>query len=185
MTQSAALAAEPEKGLAEALRTIEDSLGADTALVVREADRSLQFERACRQRVQARSKELGVVAWVYANKQPAGRFTDTLPESAATWFPLQTATSLMGVMGVRLDEEQTMDFTMRQTIEAFALQLALVLEKEHFIQAVQRAELLDQSERLRRTLLDSVSHELKTPLAVIQASLEGMSANLDHESVRR
>ena len=61
-------------------------------------------------------------------------------------------------------------------MEAFALQLALVLEKEHFIQAVSQAEVMDKSERLRRNLLDSVSHELKTPLAIIRASIEGMGA---------
>ena len=87
----------------------------------------------------------------------------------------QTATSNMGVLGVQMKREARLDFTTRQTIEALALQLALVLEKEHFIQAVSHAEVLAQSEKLHRTLLDSVSHELKTPLAVIRASLEGMS----------
>ena len=67
-----------------------------------------------------------------------------------------------------------MDFGMRQTLEAFVLQLALVLEKEHIMQAMSRAEILEQSEKLRSTLLDSVSHELKTPLAVIQAALDGL-----------
>src|SRR6478752_10318611 len=35
---------------------------------------------------------------------------------------------------------------------------------------------MEKSERLRRNLLDSVSHELKTPLAIIRASIEGMGA---------
>lgn len=176
VTQSAALAAETEKGLAEALRVISELLHASTALVVREQDRSLPKSAHKASSFQPSTKEWGVVAWSYANKQCAGRFTDTLPESAATWFPLQTATSLMGVLGVRLEgRDARLDFTLRQTIEAFALQLALVLEKEHFIQAVSNAEMLAQSERLHRTLLDSVSHELKTPLAVIRASLEAMS----------
>ena len=122
-------------------------------------------------------QEFGVAAWAYANKQVAGRFTDTLPQSAATWFPLQTATSVMGVLGLRLSRDnESLDFQRRQAVEAFALQLALVLEKEHFIQAVSQAELMDKSERLRSNLLDSVSHELKTPLAVIRASIEGMGA---------
>jgi two-component system sensor histidine kinase KdpD len=174
VTQSAALAAETEKGLAEALRTINELLNASTALVVREQDRSMPKAAHKASSFQPSAKEWGVVAWSYENKQCAGRFTDTLPESVATWFPLQTATSNMGVLGVQIPREARMDFTTRQTIEAFALQLALVLEKEHFIQAVSHAEVLAQSEKLRRTLLDSVSHELKTPLAVIRASLEGM-----------
>ena len=174
VTQSAALAAEPDKGLADALRTIDELLQAGTALIVRESDRSLPATAHPASTFKPAVKEWGVIAWAYHNKQPAGRFTDTLPQSEATWFPLQTATSMMGVLGVHMPDREAMDFTTRQTVEAFTLQLALVLEKEHFIQAVRQAEVMAQSEKLHRTLLDSVSHELKTPLAVIQASLDGM-----------
>ncbi|MBL9180206.1 MAG: sensor histidine kinase KdpD [Verrucomicrobiaceae bacterium] len=175
VTQSAALAAEPAKGLAEALRTIRELLHAGTALVVREGDRTLPQSAHRASTFQPGAKEWGVISWVYANKQCAGRHTDTLPQSAATWFPLQTATSLLGVLGVQFEHEQRLDFATRQMIEAFALQLALVLEKEHFIQAVSHAEVLAHSEKLHRTLLDSISHELKTPIAVINAAVEGMS----------
>lgn len=174
VTQSAALAAEPAKGLAGALRTINELLQSDTALVVRENDRSLPLVVHPASTFQPSAKEWGVVAWAYANKQAAGRHTETLPESAATWFPLQTATSLIGVLGVQFHRDQRLDFATRQMIEAFALQLALVLEKEHFIQAVRQAEMLAHSENLHRTLLDSISHELKTPIAVINAAVEGM-----------
>ncbi|TDU70640.1 two-component system sensor histidine kinase KdpD [Prosthecobacter fusiformis] len=174
VTQSAALTAESGKGLQEAVRIITDLLQAGVSLVLRQGDHTLSTGAHEASNFQPNKKEWGVVGWSFDHKQAAGRFTDTLPESDATWFPLQTATSTMGVMGIRLGREVKMDFTMRQTVEAFALQLALVLEKEHFIQAASRAEVLEQSEKLRQTLLDSVSHELKTPLAVIQASLEGL-----------
>ena len=178
VTQSAALSAEPDKGLSDALRVINELLQANTALVVRENDRSLPKTAHAASTFKPGTKEWGVITWTYDNKQPAGRFTDTLPQSDATWFPLQTATSMMGVLGVEIPGGGAgMDFTTRLTIEAFALQLALVLEKEHFIMAVRHAEVVAQSEKLHRTLLDSVSHELKTPLAVIQASLEGMGTN--------
>lgn len=177
VTQSAALAPEMEKGLSDALGIINSVIDADTALLVRRLDRSLPPAAHAASTWEPDEHEFGVAAWAYTNKQVAGRFTDTLPESAATWFPLQTATSVMGVLGLRLaGDEPTLDFTRRQAVEAFALQLALVLEKEHFIQAVSQAEVIDKSERLRRNLLDSVSHELKTPLAIIRASIEGMGA---------
>lgn len=176
VTQSAALTAEPDKGLAEALRSINEVLHAQTALIVRENDRTLPKAAHKASTFQPSLKEWGVIAWSYENRQCAGRFTDTLPESGATWFPLQTATATMGVLGLEFENETRLDFATRQMIEAFALQLALVLEKEHFIQAVSHAEVLAQSEKLHRTLLDSVSHELKTPIAVITAALEGMSS---------
>lgn len=179
VTQSAALAAEPEKGLAEALRLIGEVLCADVALFVRRDDRTLPAAAHPASDFTPDEKEHGVLTWVYDHKQAAGRFTDTLPQSTATWFPLQTATATMGVLGIRLAKGALLNFTTRQTMEAFALQLALVLEKEHFIRAVSGAEIVDQSEKLRRTLLDSVTHELVTPIAIIQAALEGHAAAND------
>ncbi len=178
VTQSAALAPEMEKGLADALAIINSVIDADTALLVRKLDHSLPTKAHAASSWQPAEQELGVATWAFSNKQIAGRFTDTLPQSTATWFPLQTATSVMGVLGLKVGENsETLDFSRRQSVEAFALQLALVLEKEHFIQAVSQAEVMDKSERLRRNLLDSVSHELKTPLAVIRASIEGMGTS--------
>ncbi len=181
VTQSAALAPDTEKGLSEALRIINSVIDAETALIVRELDHSLPARAHPSSSWLPPDQEYGVAAWAYANKQVAGRFTDTLPRSAATWFPLQTATSVMGVLGLRLTHEsRSLDFQIRQAVEAFALQLSLVLEKEHFIQAVAQAELMEKSERLRSNLLDSVSHELKTPLAIIRASIEGMGPVSDN-----
>ncbi len=47
-------------------------------------------------------------------------------------------------------------------------------EREQLLAAKHRAELLAESERLHRTLLDSVSHELKTPIAIIRTALDGL-----------
>lgn len=174
VTQSAALSAEPQHGLEEAINTISEVLDADVALIVRNDDRSLPASVHPASNFIPNGKEWGVINWSYQNKLPAGKYTDTLPQSVGTWFPLQTATAVMGVIGLKLKHSDALNFGSRQSMEAFALQLALVLEKEHFVKAINQAELIAKSEQLQRTLLDSVSHELKTPLAVIQASIEGM-----------
>lgn len=175
VTQSAALAPDPEHGLAEALRIINSVVNADTALIVRAMDQSLPAHVHPASTWEPSATEFGVASWSFTNKLPAGRFTDTLPQSAGIWFPLQTATSVMGVLGLRLaGDDVALDFTRRQAVEAFVLQIALVLEKEHFIHAASQAELMEKAERLRSNLLDSVSHELKTPLAIIRASIDGM-----------
>jgi two-component system sensor histidine kinase KdpD len=177
VTQSAALNPETGQGLAEALLIINSVVRADTTLIERTLDHGLAETPHPASTWQPSAGESGVAAWAFANKQSAGRFTDTLPQATATWFPLQTATSIMGVLGVRLIEPgEQLDFLRRQLIEALALQLALVLEKEHFIRAANQAELMERSESLRRNLLDSISHEFKPPLAVIRAALEAMNA---------
>ena len=174
VTQSAALHAELEKGLAAALRIIDSVVGATTALIPRLGDHTLASTAHPASSFYPQGKEWGVVAWCFNRKQPAGRGTDTLPQSEGLYIPLQTATSMMGVIGFHFPERRVIEPATMRIIEAFALQIALVLEKEHFIEAVKQAEVRDESDRLRRTLLDSVSHELKTPIAVMQAALEGM-----------
>jgi two-component system sensor histidine kinase KdpD len=57
-------------------------------------------------------------------------------------------------------------------LEAFAAQLALFVNKERALGQSRAAQISRQSEKLQKALFDSVSHELKTPLAAISAALQ-------------
>jgi len=48
-------------------------------------------------------KVMGVAAWVWLNKQPAGRFTSTIPQARSSYFPMMTAEKIMGVMGINFE----------------------------------------------------------------------------------
>jgi two-component system sensor histidine kinase KdpD len=123
------------------------------------------------------AKEESVAAWTYQNRQPAGRFTDTLPESEALHLPLLTGDRAEGVLAIRLANSPTL--AQRELLEACAAQLAVALGKERAFRAENEARLVRDSEKLQKTLLDSVSHELKTPLAAIHAALEQPAPDLD------
>ena len=117
-------------------------------------------------------KELGVARWAFDNGRAAGRLTDTLPESAALYLPLRTARGVVGVMGIRFREARSLLLTERELLETCAAQVATVIERESLLRTAQQAEVADASEKLQRALFDSVSHELKTPLAVITTATE-------------
>ncbi len=55
-------------------------------------------------------------------------------------------------------------------LQAFAAQGALALERTALAQAETRAEVLEESDRLKSSLLSSVSHEFRTPIATIKAA---------------
>jgi two-component system sensor histidine kinase KdpD len=120
-------------------------------------------------------KERGVADWVYQNRRAAGRFTDTLPGSAAFYLPLVREDKAVGVLGIAVAEQKSLTLAQRDLLEAFARQLALNVEREHLREAGEREKLLAESDKLHRVLLDSVSHELRTPLAVITGSLENLA----------
>jgi two-component system, OmpR family, sensor histidine kinase KdpD len=119
-------------------------------------------------------KEKGVAAWCYSNGQPAGRLTDTLREADALYLPIKRFKATVGVLRVELPKEARLSFAERQLLEAFADQLAEVIERERLIQVAQRAKLSEEAERLHKTLLDCVSHELKTPIAAVTAASDSL-----------
>jgi two-component system sensor histidine kinase KdpD len=73
----------------------------------------------------------------------------------------------------------------RDLLEAFAVLIGLVLEKNHIVEAFKRAEILEASEHLRSALLQSVSHELKTPLSAIQTGIDAIARQIDGDEKKQ
>ncbi len=119
-------------------------------------------------------KERGVAQWALDHRQTAGRFTDTLPSSRGMYVPLRAASGCVGVMGVLSREERELTLEQRDLLETFASQIAMVIERERLQTEAHGAEVLSQAEQLHRTLLNSVSHELRIPIAAVLAAAEGL-----------
>jgi two-component system, OmpR family, sensor histidine kinase KdpD len=118
------------------------------------------------------ANELAVGRWVYEHRQPAGLGTNTLPGSSALYVPLIGSTGAVGVLGVRPSDPHAMDVPERlHQLETFAAQTALALERARLATEAQEAEVRIETERLRNSLLSSVSHDLRTPLAAITGAV--------------
>jgi len=116
------------------------------------------------------SKDESVAVWAFQKKQSAGKSTDTLPDAESLHVPLVTGDRAEGVLAVRLAQTPTIE--QRELLDAFAAQLALFVNKERALEESRAAQVSRQSEKLQKALFDSVSHELKTPLAAISAALQ-------------
>ncbi len=120
-------------------------------------------------------KERGVADWCWRNRKNAGRFTDTLPASEGFHVPLVREDRAVGVFVLRVPPDAALTLAQRDLAGSFATQLALVVEREQLRASGEREKLLAESEKLHRALLDGVSHELKTPLAVLSAAAESLA----------
>lgn len=128
-------------------------------------------------------KEESVAAWVFLKKQIAGRFTDTLPDSEALYLPLLAKKTALGVLAINI--QSPLSFLQQELLKTFVTQIALALEKDQLTVQNKKAQLAAQSEQLQHTLFDSVSHELKTPLAAISAALDQPQSASILEEIRR
>ncbi|MBZ0284019.1 MAG: sensor histidine kinase KdpD [Anaerolineae bacterium] len=150
---------------------------AEVAILLRHSEKLETQPHPC-STLQVDQKEYSVATWSFENGKPAGRFTDTLPLASAQYLPLLTPSRTVGVLGIRIRQSEHPSFDQEVLLETFTHQVALVIERELLDEAAEQSAMLHESERLFTTLLNSISHELRTPIATITgaaSSLQGAS----------
>jgi len=121
------------------------------------------------------SNELGVAKWVHEHHQPAGLGTSTLPGATALYLSLQAPRGPVGVLGIRPADRHALDSPDQlHQLETFSNQTALAIERANLADEAQQAQVRIETERLRNSLLSSVSHDLRTPLATIKGAATTM-----------
>ena len=112
--------------------------------------------------------DMAAARWAWDRGEPAGAGTGTLPLAGWTFRPLQGVKARAGVVGVEPAALATEDG--ERFVAAMLDQGAVALERAEFASAATDAEALKRTDQLRSALLNSVSHDLRTPLSTILGS---------------
>lgn len=122
-----------------------------------------------------------VTDWVFRHGKPAGRYTDTLSGVDGYYLPLQTSGQIVGVMSITFlaNDKGAFNKGQRQLLASFASQVAVALERARLAEQARRNILLEETEKLQTTLLNSISHDLRTPLASITGALSSLLDDAD------
>ena len=104
--------------------------------------------------------------WTHA--EPTGRGTATLPSASWRFLPLRTARGQLGVLGVRAGDNPS--GPRLQTLDALVGQAAVALERVRLAGQAARTAAGEETQALRTALLNSLSHDLRTPLAGIRGA---------------
>jgi two-component system sensor histidine kinase KdpD len=132
--------------------------------------------------------DLSIAQWVFDHDTPAGLGTDALPGAPAQYLPLRGSGKMLGVLAVEPSHRRRLLLPeQRHLLETFAGQIALALERAALADEAERARVAAETESLRNTLLASISHDLRTPLAVIagaSSALNDTSTAFDEQSRR-
>ncbi len=134
------------------------------------------------------SVSLPVAQWVIGHDQMAGAGTNTLPNAIALFLPLTGSQQTYGAIAVRAPiPERLLDPEVRRLLEACANQLALALERDHLAIEAADARIQAEAEQVRSSLLSSVSHDLRTPLAAVAGASSSLleAASLDEPTRRQ
>jgi two-component system sensor histidine kinase KdpD len=117
-----------------------------------------------------------IAQWVYDKRQPAGLGTDTLPGAPAIYLPLVGTQRSLGVIAILPSNRRRVLLPeQRHLLETFAGQVALAIERTQMAEAAEVARVAAETETLRNTLLASISHDIRTPLAVIAGASSALT----------
>ncbi len=118
--------------------------------------------------VSFRRADLAVAQWVVDHGHRAGLGSDTLAAAQGLYIPLGDEQRKLGVLAVLPQNQRRVLLPeQRHLLETFAGQIGIALERVQLAEAAEAASLDVERESLRTTLLASISHDLRTPLAVI------------------
>jgi len=126
--------------------------------------------------------EMGAAQWSFDRGQPAGQGSDTLTASDWLFHPLRTATRTLGVIGVaREDGAHPVRPDQLQLLMSLIDQAAIALERGALEEEMRNLSRLRERDNLREALLSSVSHDLRTPLTAIIASIDDLRARANRD----
>ena len=132
----------------------------------------------------AEDRELGVATWAFEHARPAGKQTDTLPTAIAQHMPMLTSNGAVGVISIGLKDG--LSTQQADLLRALVSQAALAVEREQLDEASKQRSLIEESERLSKTLLSLISHELRTPITAINGAASSLTEpEIDGDPVAR
>src|SRR5450830_297112 len=125
-----------------------------------------------------------IAQWTYEQGRPAGQGSDTLAAAPGCYFALKAPMRVRGVLVLDLsDAERLKDPDEQRLLEACMSQLAIALERVHFVEVAQSTLVQMEGERMRNTLLAAISHDLRTPLTSIIGAADAAAPHVHDELV--
>ncbi|TGE38198.1 sensor histidine kinase KdpD [Desulfosporosinus fructosivorans] len=119
--------------------------------------------------------ELSVATWVFERGLKAGNGTETSENAQALYLPLSTEQGTQGVLGIYIkDSKAQFDSERIRLLEAFTGLSAMAINRVKLAEQARESLSLVESERLRTALFNSLSHDLRTPLASIIGAVTGL-----------
>ena len=123
--------------------------------------------------------DASVADWAFRNEQAAGLATTTLSAQAWHYVLLKAPMRVRGVLAlVPAQPRWLLIPEQQQQLDTLARQVAIALERVHYVDIAQQAVVKMVSERLRNTLLAAISHDVQTPLTALIGLAESLQLSL-------
>ncbi|SHI32005.1 His Kinase A (phospho-acceptor) domain-containing protein [Tangfeifania diversioriginum] len=155
-----------------AINEIRNHFHIDSLFILQDGENTLRNSGRLQKEKQLTPEEYNAAKWAFKNARKAGALSPHPMGIDFTIYPLQGNRVSPGVVIVKLENEFTTD--QQSYWDTFLVQISNALEREFLGEMAQRVRFLDESDRLYKTLFNSISHELRIPVATIMGASDSM-----------
>jgi two-component system sensor histidine kinase KdpD len=156
-------------------------LNADCGVFLADQKGKLQFDFSEPYALGLDEKDQAVASWAFQSQKFAGWSTDTLSQAKSLFIPLKGLAEMVGVFVFTPKTSRRLNIEQENLLYSIARQIALALERHFLEKRLLQSQRLQASEELHQTLLNSISHEMRTPLTTIVASASALNEVNSHD----
>ena len=153
-----------------AVQNLKLNFNIDTIILLHDGNNNLKIGKQWQEVNNPDESELTIAKMVFEKSVKAGRFTDNPFETEYTFYPMPGNTIKPGVLIAR--HTGTSGSIEGSFWDTCITQISNAIEREHLNELVRKARILDESDKLYKTLFNSISHELRIPVATIIGAAE-------------
>jgi two-component system sensor histidine kinase KdpD len=168
LTKELAVDSNFEEVTKTALKYIQKHFNLECAILLKDELDSLDETVSHETKIKLNGTDMAIALWVHKHAAMAGKFTDTLPSSEYTFYPLKGNIDNMGVIAVEHHDIFTQGE--QQFWDALISQISNKYEREFLRNASRKTYMISESEKLYKTLFNSISHELRIPVATVMGA---------------
>lgn len=173
LSRELASAADVSGMIQSLIRQVQENLALETAVLLPETQ-GLTI-KAASPGLQLDENEVQVARWAFLNGRQAGWRTETLSFAKLLYLPMMSSGQAMGILAIKpslpgepLSREKT------GLLEAFSNQMAMALERAALARQAEESRVYQKAEKLHRAILNSISHDLRTPLVTITGAISSL-----------
>lgn len=151
-----------------AFKDVRKNFDAVIICVLQERNNKITLYKKSENSANQHDVDLKAAEWVFRNFKKAGRFTDQFPGTTYSYYPLSGKGYSPAVVVTdfrkKLSEEKEIFWI------GYLAQISNALEREHLSDLALKARILDESDKLYKTLFTLISHEFRIPIATIMGA---------------
>lgn len=119
--------------------------------------------------------ERAVATWVFDHGQRVGMNTETLSAARGLYLPLVAEQAVQGVIAVSTNKDgHKFQSDQLRLLDAVSVLSAVAINRAKLAEKARESLTYIESEKLRTALFNSISHDLRTPLASITGAVTGL-----------